>query len=323
MDSTAGAPNALALWPQAASGHAVQVDYLIWGFTIVTLVLTVPIFLTLLYFAFKYHHSKTDADRSNPVERSAKIELTWIVVPFAVTMVFFTWAAVLFFRLYNPPEDALEITAIGKQWMWKFQHPGGQSEINDLHVPAGQPVKITMISQDVIHALYVPALRIKADVLPGHYRQLWFDADVTGTYHILCTEFCGTEHSKMGGLITIMEPRDYQAWLDSSTADMSLASAGAGLFRSYGCSGCHGAEPSRGRAPSLEGVYGRIVPIEGGDAVVADERYIRDSILTPRKEVVGGYRPIMPAYAGRMPEEDVLKLMAYIKRIGGEPGDGR
>lgn len=311
-------PSELSLWPTAASAYAVEVDWVIFAFTAVILLLTVPIFTTLVSFAFRYHYSNQNIDRSNPVERNAKLELTWIVIPFVVTMGFFVWAGVLFYRLNQVPDGALQVNAVGRQWMWKFQHPGGQSEINDLHVPVRQPVRITMISEDVIHALYVPALRIKVDVLPGRYRDLWFEADTPGTYRLLCTEFCGTDHSHMGGYIYIMEPAEYEAWLDRSTTDLSLAAAGKNLFRSYGCTGCHGAQSAQ-RAPTLNNLYGHVVPLEGGHTLIADERYIRDSIVLPKSEVVAGYKPIMPSYAGQIPEEDLLKLVAYVKRLGESP----
>lgn len=311
--------SALSLWPTAASAYALAVDYLIWSFTAVILLLTVPIFGTLIIFAIRYHHSRADIDRKHAELRSAPFELSWIAVPFVVTMGFFVWGTVLFFRLHSPPDGALEINAIGRQWMWKFQHPGGQAEINTLHVPMGEPVRVTAVSQDVMHALYVPALRIKTDVLPGRTHQIWFEADRPGVYRLLCTEFCGTEHSKMGGYIEIMPQAEYQAWLERSGTDLSLAAAGEGLFRSYGCSGCHDVQAAR-RAPSLAGVYGNVVPLDDGSTVIADERYIRDSILLPRSQVAAGYRPIMPSFKGRIPEEDLLKLTAYIKSLG--PGSG-
>lgn len=308
-------PSQLALWPSTASAYATEVDLLIWIFTAVVLLLTVPIFCTLVYFSFKYHRARTQVDRAHPVERNVKLELTWIVIPFLLTMVFFVWAGSLYYRLHQAPESGLEIGAIGKQWMWKFQHPGGQWEINTLHVPVGEPVRITAISQDVIHALYVPALRIKVDVLPGRYRTLWFDASRTGVYRLLCSEFCGTEHARMGGMIHIMEPNEYQRWLESASTDLSLAAAGERLFRSYGCSGCHGAEAAQ-RAPKLEGIYGNVVPLADGTTVIADEQYIRDSILLPKAAVAAGYKPIMPSFEGQIPEENILMLTAYIKSLG-------
>ena len=233
-----GDSNALAIWPQAASSAAHQADYLILCFTVVTLLLTVPIFLSITYFAFKYRAGR-EADRQTSENRSNAIELSWMLIPFALTLIFFVWGARLFSEQNNPPADALQITAIGRQWMWKFQHPGGQSEINDLHVPEGQPVVIRMISQDVIHALYIPALRIQMDTIPDRYTQIWFKADKTGSFHLFCSEYCGTDHSEMGGTLTIMAPADYQKWLTNAAAGTTTVAAGETLFMSYGCSGCH------------------------------------------------------------------------------------
>ena len=199
--------------------------------------------------------------------------------------------------------------------MWKFQHPGGQSEINDLHVPVGQDVVMHMISQDVIHAFYLPALRIQMDVLPDRYTNLWFKADRTGSYHLFCSEYCGTDHSVMGGTITVMEPAAYEQWLGASGSDISLASAGEALFQSYGCSGCHQGQ-STGRAPSLVGLYGKPVPMEDGRTLVADDSYIRDKILDPNDNLIAGYKQVMPAFKGVIAEDDLLRLVAYIKSTG-------
>ena len=203
---------------------------------------------------------------------------------------------------------------VGQQWMWKFQHPGGQREINELHVPAGRRIQLNMISQDVIHSLYFPALRIKQDVLPGRTTDQWFEAERPGTYHLLCTEFCGTAHSEMRGRIVVLEPAAYADWLALQDAALTLAERGAARFRSYGCSGCH-EDSDVVRAPSLYGVYGNPVPLASGEIVVADEQYIRDSILLPMRHVVAGYRPVMPSFAGRIPEEDLVELVAFIKSL--------
>ena len=214
----------------------------------------------------------------------------------------------------TPPAGALEIDVLAKQWMWQFEHPGGQREINELHVPAHQPVKLSMISLDVIHSLYFPALRIKQDVLPGRYTTLWFDADRPGTYHLFCAELCGTGHSEMGGQLVIMTPAAYEAWLERTPSDLSLAAKGADLFRSLGCSGCH-VNSKAVHAPPLEGVFGSPVPLASGEVVLADEAYLRDSILLPKKAVVAGYEPIMPSFQNRLSEDQLLQLIAYLKSL--------
>lgn len=309
-----GDNNPLQIWPQAASPDAVSADHLIICFTIVTLALTVPIFLGITYFAFKYRAGR-EADRTHAKSRSDAIELSWMLIPFALTLIFFAWGAHLYSRQVNPPADALQITAIGRQWMWKFQHPGGQSEINDLHVPEGQPVVIRMISQDVIHALYIPALRIQEETIPDRYTQLWFKADKTGSFHLFCSEYCGTDHSEMGGTLTIMKPADYQKWLTNSGSGATTVAAGDTLFLSYGCSGCH-RNDSTVKAPSLAGLYMRPVPLEAGGFVIADESYIRDKILEPNKNKIAGFKQIMPAYKGKIAEDDLIRIVAYIKSLG-------
>ena len=308
-----GENNPLAIWPEAASHAAVQADYLILSFTVVTLLLTVPIFIAITYFAFKYRKGRK-VDRRTSENRSVAIELSWMLIPFALTLIFFVWGAFLFSKQNNPPADALQITAIGRQWMWKFQHPGGQSEINDLHVPEGQPVVIRMISQDVIHALYIPALRIQMDTIPDRYTQIWFKADKTGAYHLFCSEYCGTDHSEMDGTLTIMKPADYEKWLTNSSSGATIVAAGETLFMSYGCSGCHRPQ-STVKAPSLVGLVDKPVPLEKGGTIIADDSYIRDKILEPNTNKVAGYKQIMPAYKGKIAEDDLIRILAYVKSL--------
>ena len=310
--------HALEFWPTAASASAVEADHLILSFTVLTLFLTAPIFIGFTYFAIRYRRG-VKADRRHDEVRSSAIEMTWMIGPFVLTLFFFAWGAQLFMHHKTLPAGGLQIDAIGRQWMWKFQHPGGQSEIDDLHVPVGQDVIMHMISQDVIHAFYLPALRIQMDVLPDRYTNLWFKADKVGSYHLLCSEYCGTDHSVMGGTITVMEPADYQRWLGASGSDMSLASAGEELFQSYGCSGCHQGQ-STVRAPSLVGLYGKPVPMEDGRTVVADDSYIRDKILNPNDNLIAGYKQVMPAFKGVIAEDDLLRLVAYIKSTGVKTG---
>lgn len=309
-----GADNPLAIWPQGASLMASQADYLILAFTALTLLLTVPIFIAITYFAFKYRSGRK-VDRNTDDSRSVLIELSWMLIPFFLTLIFFVWGALLYSHQVNPPADALQITAIGRQWMWKFQHPGGQSEINDLHVPEDQSVVIRMISQDVIHALYIPALRIQMDTIPGRYTQLWFKANKTGSFHLFCSEYCGTDHSEMGGTLTIMKPADYQKWLTHTSSGTTTVAAGEALFQSYGCSGCH-QQGSTVKAPSLVGLFGKPVPLENGGTVLADESYLRDKVLNPDDNKIAGYKQNMPTYEGKIAEDDLIRLVAYITSLG-------
>ena len=304
-------PSPLTLWPTAASASAVDVDHLILLFTILTVTLVVPVFIGIAIFAIRYREGR-EVRRTRSAGHDRMLELTWMVVPFALTLIFFVWGAEAFDTHKHPPADAMTIEAIGRQWMWKFQHPGGQAEINNLHVPTGDPVVVNMISQDVIHSLYIPALRIQMETLPGRYTQLWFKADRPGRYNLLCSEFCGTDHSRMVGILTVMTPADYENWLAQAGSDRSLAAAGRGLFSTYGCSGCHG-RGSTVRAPSLAGLYGNPVPLQAGGTVIADTSYVRDKILNPDNNLIAGYRQVMPSFKGIIPEEDMTKLVAFIK----------
>ncbi len=308
-----GAANPLSIWPQAASASAVETDHLILSFTVLTLLLTVPIFLGFTWFSIKYRKGQR-VDRSHSEGRSSAIEMTWMIGPFLLTLFFFAWGATMFLGHKTLPKGGLRIDAIGRQWMWKFQHPGGQAEINDLHVPLGQNVILHMISQDVIHALYIPALRIQMDVLPDRYTDMWFKADRPGTYHLFCSEYCGTDHSVMGGSLTVMEPAAYQQWLDRSGSDMTLAAGGEALFTSYGCAGCH-LGTSTVRAPSLVGLYGKPVPLVDGTSVVADDSFIRDKILHPDVRPIAGFKQVMPSFKGVIAEDDMLRLVAYVKSM--------
>ena len=309
----------LGLWPSEASASAAETDHLIWAFTLLTLLLVVPIFIGITVFAVRYRDGKV-VNRSFSEDRDRLLELGWMIIPFVLTLIFFAWGATMFISHKAVPANATEVQAIGRQWMWKFQHPGGQAEINDLHVPVGEPIVINMISQDVIHSLYVPALRIQMETLPGRYTQLSFTADRPGAYRLLCTEFCGTDHSTMVGMLYVMTPADYGNWLAHAGSAGSLARAGERLFSSLGCSGCH-TPGSQTRAPSLVGLYGNPVPQEGGGTKIADETYLRDKILNPDGNLVAGYKQVMPVFKGIVGEDDMIRLVAYIRQLGSQqPG---
>lgn len=310
------------LWPGQASAYAGELDLLILAFTVLIVLLSAPVFILITVFAFKYRRGKA-ADRTHPKNRSVGMETSWALIPFVLMLGFYAWATVLFIGQQTAPADALEIDVVAKQWMWKYQHPGGQREINDLHVPVDRNVKLVMASQDVIHSLYIPALRVKQDVVPGRYTSLWFKADKPGTYRLACAEFCGAEHSEMGGSFIVLSEADYAGWLDRAKTDLSLAAEGAALFRERGCSGCHGPAATV-HAPPMEGLFGSPVPLEDGSTVTADEQYIRDSILLPQSQIAAGYPHIMPTFENVLDEGEVLKLVAYIKSLANEtpPADG-
>ena len=303
----------IPFWPEQASSYAATIDTLYIVLVLLAVVFSVGVFIAVLFFAIKYRRG-TNADRSDPVEGSIILELTWSIIPLIMALGIFGWATVAYFELANPPKDSMDVYAVGRQWMWKIQHPTGQREINQLHIPVGQPVRIVLTSQDVLHSFYIPEFRVKQDAVPGMWTQLWFEATKPGEYNLFCAEYCGTEHSRMIGTVYAMEPAAYQEWLRTSTAQESMAQAGAALFQKYGCTGCHNGNAAV-RAPLLNGIYNRPRPLMSGETAIANDMYIHDSILQPRKHVVGGYDPIMPSFAGQIPEEDVMQIVYYIKSL--------
>lgn len=306
--------------PQA-SAHAAQVDTLIGAFTLLILFLAGPVIVLMFAFGIRYRRGKA-VNREHAPNRNVALEVSWTVVPFVLILGFFIVAARMFFAIHEPPPGAMQISVVAKQWMWKFQHPEGQSEINSLHVPTGVPVHVTMTSQDVIHSLYIPALRLKQDVLPGRYTDLWFNADRIGTYHLFCAEFCGTDHATMGGGFVVMTPSAYARWLANQASGGSLANAGAALYRRLGCGSCHDTGGSV-RAPSLNGLYGSVVTLADGTKVAADDQYLRDAILNPNQQVAAGYPAIMPTYRGAIGEDDAIKLVAYLRQLKNVPQERR
>ena len=308
------------IWPDEAALGAKDVDQLMIALLAMALFFIVVVAGPILFFSYKYR-------RSNPANRTMRhretltIEIAWTVIPLLIALGFFVTAASIYFRQRHPPANAMEIHVIGKQWMWKIQHPQGKREINELHLPLGIPVKLLMTSQDVIHSFYIPAFRVKQDVLPGRYTSLWMVPSKPGEYHLFCTQYCGTGHAQMTGTVTVMSKADYQRWLSSGEQTESPVARGAQLFRQLGCSGCH-AGSRVVRAPSLEGLYGSVVPLEGGKTTVADDQYLRDSILLPNSQIVAGYEPVMPSYQGRVSEDELLALIAYLKSLGAKDEQG-
>ena len=302
------------LFPTQASSVAQQIDYLYWALVGVSAAMLLIIFLPMIFFLFKYRRGK-QADRSPAHLPQTTLEVTWTVIPLLLMMGMFAWGANLYFTVERPPPGALEINVVGKQWMWKIQHPEGNREINELHVPVGRIIKLTLASQDVIHSLFLPNFRIKQDVVPGRYTTEWFTANRVGAFYLFCSEFCGTQHSGMRGRVVVMEPAAYEQWLINGQPGSTLVQSGERLYRELGCSGCHTGN-SVVRAPPLEGVFGKPVPLQSGEVVVADEGYLRDSIIFPNKQIVGGYATNMPSFQGRVTEEEVFQLVAYIKALG-------
>jgi cytochrome c oxidase subunit II len=300
------------LWPVRASTTAGSVDALYIFLVLLSAFMSVAIFIMITLFALRYR--RRAGREAEQIEGSNVLELTWSVVPLAVFMVIFVWGAVIFFQERTPPRGAAEIYVVAKQWMWKLQHEEGQREINELHVPVGRDVKMIMTSQDVIHSFYVPAFRIKQDVLPGRYTTAWFHATRPGTYHLFCAEYCGTQHSGMIGQVVVMEPAQYQAWLTGGAAFGSMAANGQGMFLQLGCNTCHRFD-TQGRGPNLVGLFGSKVQLEDGRTVIADENYIRESILNPSAKVTSAFKPIMPVFQGLVSEEQLTALVAYVKSL--------
>lgn len=301
------------LFPERASTMAGRVDALYFFLVGLSAFFSVLIAGLIVYYAIRYRRRAPDSV-GTPAHGGLALEIAWTVVPLALVMVIFVWGADIFFAMSRPPDETLNIYVVGKQWMWKFQHLDGQREINELHVPVGRAVKLIMTSEDVIHDLFIPAFRIKRDVLPGRYTEEWFQATRAGRYHLFCAEYCGTRHSGMVGEVIVMEPTEYQAWLSGGAAEGSLASAGGKLFADLACNTCHRPD-SQGRGPVLTGLFGRTVQLATGATVVADEAYLREAILNPAARVVAGYQPIMPTFQGLVTEEQLLQLIEYVKSL--------
>lgn len=314
----------ISLLPEQASTQAGPIDGIFWLLNIVTFIFTALIFIAMMYFVVRYRRG-AKVDRSNPPLEHHVLEITWSVIPMIICLVIFGWSTVVYYQNKIVPKDAMEIYVVGKQWMWKLQHPEGRWEMNTLTIPKGRDVKLTMTSEDVIHAFFIPEFRVKTDVIPGRYTQIWFNATKVGTYRLFCAEFCGTDHSRMIGKVVVLEPADYEAWLQTGNVNGSLAAKGEQLFRQHGCSGCHGAN-SNVRAPYLEGLYGNQRPIQipqdgvpldriQAKVITADNRYIHDSIVLPQNEVAAGFKPIMPSFKGKLSEEEIVQIIEYIKTL--------
>jgi cytochrome c oxidase subunit II len=327
------------LFPQQASTFAGPIDTLYGVLVLLSLIFGGVLPFIILYLMVRYHRSQK-VDRANAPHGSIPLELAWTIIPLILVMGVFFWGAFLYIQMRTPPERTLEIYVIGKQWMWHTQHPNGKRENNELHVPVGQPVKLIMTSQDVIHSFFIPAFRVKQDVLPGRYTTMWFEATQEGEFHLFCAEYCGTEHSLMGGRVVAMSLSDYERWLatpgevilpDGSSGVVSaapmaaigdpMALVGGQLFSNLGCAGCH-RDDGAGVGPSLVGLYGNQEKLADGSSVLADENYLRESILNPGAKIVAGYASVMPSYDGQVSEDQLNQLIAYIKSLSDAGSSG-
>jgi cytochrome c oxidase subunit 2 len=303
----------IPLFPEAASSIAERVDALYFFLLGISGFFSMLIAGLIVFFAVRFRRRQPGAVGAS-IHGGLLLEVTWTAIPLLITVVIFGWGASVFFAMTHPPDDTLNIYVVGKQWMWKFQHLDGQREINELHVPVGRNIRLIATSEDVIHDVFVPAFRVKADVIPGRYVTLWFRPTKAGRYHLFCAEYCGTKHSGMTGEVIVMEPTEYQAWLSGGVQGGSMADAGQKLFVDLACNTCHRPD-AQGRGPVLDGLLGKTVALQGGGTVVADEAYLRESILNPSAKITNGYQPIMPTFQGLVSEEQLLQLIEYVKSL--------
>lgn len=300
-----------------ATTHAVQVDHIFYGLLLLSGLTMLLVFVLVIFLAVRYRRGSTAKRGPLPEIVSREFEIGWTSATLFLFAFLFWWAASADLKSLAAPSDAIEIHVVAKQWMWKTQQPNGAREIDALHIPVGKPVRLVMTSQDVIHSFFVPAFRVKQDVVPGRETEIWFNATKTGVFPLLCAEYCGTDHSMMRGRIVVMRPEDYADWLTRQPEGDDLAHIGAKLFVAQGCSGCH-AESSSVHAPKLAGLYGRTVSLSDGRQVKADDGYIRDSILQPKRDIVAGYEPIMPSFTGLLDDGEIQSLTAYIRSLGSQ-----
>jgi cytochrome c oxidase subunit II len=311
--------NSIRLLPETASSFATEWNWLFWMLVVICGLVAMGIAAVLIYFAVRYRRRRDD-ELPEQIEGNIKIETAWTVIPFIIFLGIFGWGSKVYLDIERPPALARTVYVVAKQWMWKLQYATGEREINTLHVPVGEPVKLIMTSQDVIHSFFVPAFRIKQDVLPNRYTTIWFQATKPGRYHLFCAEYCGTKHSGMIGWVYAMEPQDFERWLAQGGAEGSLASTGEKLFHQFGCANCHYFN-NQGRCPVLTGVFGSPVRLRGGQTIIADETYVRTKILKPREQPIEGFEDnVMPTFQGQLTEEQLLALISYIKSIGAESG---
>lgn len=304
--------------PETASTIAGEFNILAAGLLAVTGAVLGLVVLLMFRFCAHYRRNNETANRGGREQKSWHWEVGWTTASFVVFLGLYAWGADLYLREHHPPGDATEIYGVGKQWMWKFEHLDGQREINALHVALNRPVRLVLTSQDVIHGFFVPAFRIKQDVVPGRYVSVWFDPTKTGDFHLFCSQFCGTDHAEMGGMVSVLSGGDFQKWLAENVTSGPLAGEGGKLYGQLGCGGCHGAD-SNVKAPSLAGLYGRPVALRDGGTLVADEGFLRDAIIEPAKHPAAGYAPVMPSFAGQVHEEQVIALVAYLKSLPASP----
>jgi cytochrome c oxidase subunit II len=301
------------LFPPRASSQAWETDLLYLFLVLASAAIVILIVALVVVFSIRYRRGSAAPRPELRLLTTREFEIGWTAATFFLFLFIFAWSGSVRLSMLAPPQNAIEIHIEGKQWMWKVQHPNGTREINSLHIPVNEPVRLIMTSQDVIHSFFVPAFRIKQDVVPGRYTQTWFKATKAGTQHLFCSQFCGTQHSRMVGEIVVMSPDDYARWLREQAPQGDLVAEGAALFRSLGCSECH--DNPAIRAPRLAGIYGTTVQLAGGGTAKVDDDYLRDCIIDPEKHVPLGYEPLMPSFKDQVSSDDILRLIAYIRSL--------
>ena len=310
-------PSPLPFFPEQASSFAGHVDALFSYILVTAIFFTVLVTLVVAFMSFRFRR-RSASEIGAEIHGNTALEIGWTLIPLILALGMFAWGAVIYVHYRTAPKDTLDIYVVGKQWMWKLQQPTGRKEINELHIPVNRDIKLILGSEDVIHDFYVPAFRVKMDVVPGRYNTMWFRPTKVGKYHFFCSQYCGTNHAVMGGWVTVMDPAEYAAWLSDEGGDVNPVSAGEKLFTQLACTTCH-VPNGTGRGPSLNGVYGAKVLLADGSTVTADEGYIRESILQPKAKIVAGYQPVMPTFQGLVTEEQILNLTAYIKSLQTQP----
>jgi cytochrome c oxidase subunit 2 len=311
----------IPFWPDTAAVNAVEVNNLFIAELGLAGLIMATVVGMMLIFCIRYWRGSS-ASRANLVQKTWHFEIGWTVATLAAFLILFVWGAQIYVWLFEPPPADEEDYVVAKRWMWKIEHPGGQREIDALHVPVNKTIKLVMASEDVIHSFFVPAFRIKHDVVPGTLETIWFKATKTGVFRLECTQYCGLQHATMTGQVDVLTGADYARWLTDQGVHNSLAQQGEQVFRAHGCSGCHG-ESSTVHAPSLTGLYGTLVHLQDGSVRLADEAYIRDCILNPRSFTVAGYPPIMPDFSGQISEGDVFAVITYIRSLKGAQESGK
>ncbi len=298
-----------------------EYELVFWSITIICALVVLGVAFMITYSAIRYRR-RSETELPPQIQGRVFVEVAWTIIPLIIFMGMFASGAHLYFTIYTPPPNAKEVYVVGKQWMWKLQHIDGAREINELHVPIGQPTKLIITSQDVIHSFYIPSFRIKMDAIPGRYTTVWIEPTRVGDFHLFCAEYCGTKHSGMIGWIHAMEPREYQTWVEKGGAEGSMVSLGEKMFHQFACANCHHFDNQPGNCPNLKGLFGGLVQLNDGRTVVADESYIRESILDPAAKIVAGYDNFMPNFTGQISEEQLAQLIAYVKALGGKPNPG-